>query len=119
MKKPSPSSPLPIDNLDRATFKCVFPVCGGICCKNGRPPVTPEEQKRIRANLPKFLPHLREKARKIVAAGGWIDGAIGLARDHASRAISALDGLPSSAGVDGLSAAAAHLVDSVEAAAAR
>ncbi|HNI33974.1 MAG TPA: polyprenyl synthetase family protein [Microthrixaceae bacterium] len=61
----------------------------------------------------------RSRAVEIVAAGGWIDGAIGLARDHASRAISALDGLPSSAGVDGLSAAAAHLVDSVEAAAAR
>lgn len=54
----------------------------------------------------------------IVRDDGWIDGAIAVARGHARRALDSLDALPAGTGVDGLSAAAAHLVDSVEAAAA-
>ena len=63
------------------------------------------------------------------ARGDWIGfldsddlllpGAVEVARSHAARAVEALDRFPSGPGVDGLSAAAAHLVDSVEAAAAR
>ena len=63
---------LEIENIATATFKCVFPVCGGICCKNGRPPVEPEEQRRIDANLKRFLPHLRESAQKHIAKFGWL-----------------------------------------------
>ena len=35
--------PLPVfvENEATARFECVFPTCGGICCKNGRPPVEP------------------------------------------------------------------------------
>ena len=77
-----------IDNLDRATFKCVFPVCGGICCKNGRPPVTTQEQKRIRTNLEKFLPHLRENARKIAKRGGWLTKRV----KEGHRALAVVDG---------------------------
>lgn len=54
----------------------------------------------------------------IVRDGGWIDGAIAIARGHARDALDALDALPRGTGIDGLTAAAAHLVDSVEAAAA-
>jgi heptaprenyl diphosphate synthase len=61
----------------------------------------------------------RARAVEIVAGGGWITGAVEVARSHAARAVEALDRFPSGPGVDGLSAAAAHLVDSVEAAAAR
>jgi len=64
--------PLAVENLDEATFKCVFPVCGGICCKNGRPPVEPDEQKRIEKHLEKFLPHLRPSARAHVEKHGWL-----------------------------------------------
>ena len=38
--------PLAVENLDAATFKCVFPVCGGICCKNGRPGIEPDERAK-------------------------------------------------------------------------
>jgi len=61
----------------------------------------------------------RDRAVEIVTEGGWIGGAIEIARSHAARAVDALDELSASAGIDGLSAAAEHLVDSVEAAAAR
>src|SRR6266550_2419407 len=64
--------PLKIENIDTATFKCVFPVCGGICCKNGRPPVEREEQKNINAHLERFLPHVRESARKHIKKHGWL-----------------------------------------------
>lgn len=59
----------------------------------------------------------RSRAVEIVTQGGWITGAIEVARAHADRAVQALGQLPASEGVDGLTAAAAHLVDSVEAAA--
>ena len=66
-----------------------------------------------------MTPDDRSRAVEIVTNGGWITGAIEVARSHADRAVAALATFPSSAGTDGLSAAAAHLVDSVEAAAAR
>lgn len=62
---------VPIDNLDRARFRCVFPVCGGVCCKNGRPSVEPAEDRRIAQNLAKFLPHLRPRARQVVERRGF------------------------------------------------
>ena len=61
-----------IENLDSAHFKCIFPVCGGICCRDGRPPVTPAEQQRIDENWERFLPHLREAARHHVTERGWL-----------------------------------------------
>src|SRR5438132_6751694 len=64
--------PLNVENLATATFKCVFPVCGGICCKNGRPPVERDEQVKITANLRRFLPYLRDSARKHVEKKGWL-----------------------------------------------
>jgi hypothetical protein len=63
---------LEVENLDTATFKCVFPVCGGICCKNGRPGVEPDERQRIEAGLERFLPHLRPSARAHVEKNGWL-----------------------------------------------
>ena len=65
-------APLDIENLATATFKCVFPTCGGPCCKNGRPPVEPEEAKRIAEALPRILPHLREAAQAHIAKFGWL-----------------------------------------------
>jgi len=59
----------------------------------------------------------RARAVEIVTDGGWIAGAVDVARAHAARAVGALGQLPESPGVDGLSAAAEHLVASVEAAA--
>ena len=63
---------LPILNGDKATFECVFPVCGGVCCKNGRPGISPGEAQRIQDNLPKFLEHLLPKSRRLIESKGFL-----------------------------------------------
>jgi len=56
-----------------ATFECSFGRgCPGVCCQNGRPSVEPDEAERIQKNLPKFLPHLRADARKLVEKEGYL-----------------------------------------------
>jgi len=70
--KPLPTLPILVENAATATFDCVYPTCGGSCCKQGRPPVEPGERARIEANLPKFLPHLRAKARALIEARGFV-----------------------------------------------
>lgn len=76
MSKPQDSSAaspaIEIENAASARFECVFPKCGGVCCKNGRPPVEPGEAKRIARNLKKFLPHLRPSARKVIEERGFL-----------------------------------------------
>jgi Fe-S-cluster containining protein len=65
--------PVVVANADTATFDCIFGRgCEGICCKNGRPSVTPEEQAAIRGVLDRALPHLRPEARKLIEAEGFI-----------------------------------------------
>lgn len=65
--------PLTLTNADTATFECIYGRgCDGKCCQNGRPGLHPEEKKRIEANLRKFLPHLRPKAREIVEKSGVV-----------------------------------------------
>jgi hypothetical protein len=63
---------LPVANLATARFDCVFPTCGGICCMNGRPAVEPAEQRALAENLPKFLPHLRPAARRLIEKSGFL-----------------------------------------------
>lgn len=62
---------LPILGQDTARFDCVFPTCGGICCKNGRPPIEEAENARIEANLEKILPHMTPNARAKVERDGF------------------------------------------------
>jgi hypothetical protein len=63
---------LPVVNLHRATFECTFGRgCEGICCQNGRPPVNPEEARRLDANLRKFLPLMRPEAQQVVEEEGY------------------------------------------------
>src|SRR5581483_10827987 len=60
-------------NLAEAKFECTFGRgCDGICCHNGRPPVYPEEEPRIREHLAKFLPELRPAARAVVERQGFL-----------------------------------------------
>jgi hypothetical protein len=66
------SLPVVVENAGTARFECVFPTCGGICCKNGRPPVEPAEAAAIEADLARFLPHLRPKARAKVERDGFL-----------------------------------------------
>ena len=78
---PKKSLPLAVVNADTATFDCSFGRgCEGICCKNGRPSVGPDEIARIEDNLPKFLPHLRPSARKLVEAEGFLSKRVKLGR---------------------------------------
>ena len=64
-----------IANLHTATFDCTFGRgCEGICCRNGRPPIYPEEAARIDAVLPALLPELRPDAREIVERSGYVSG---------------------------------------------
>jgi hypothetical protein len=55
-----------------ATFDCVFPVCGGTCCQNGRPGVELAEVAKIEAELAKFLPELTPAAKTHVERSGFI-----------------------------------------------
>jgi hypothetical protein len=68
---------LTVVNLDSATFECTYGRgCDGICCQNGRPPVSPEESTRIEKNLSKFLPHLSPIARRMIERQGFLSGRI-------------------------------------------
>jgi len=57
---------LPLLNLSEAKYECIFGRgCDGICCQNGRPPIYPDEEERLRGHLEKFLPEL------LPAHGSW------------------------------------------------
>lgn len=62
---------LRVMNLETAHFECVYPSCGGLCCKNGRPPCTDEEAERIEGLLPRALPLMRPAARALVEKRGF------------------------------------------------
>jgi hypothetical protein len=65
--------PLVVANAETATFDCIFGRgCEGICCKNGRPSVSPVEQATIQAVLERVLPHLRPEARELIEAEGFL-----------------------------------------------
>jgi hypothetical protein len=64
---------LPVINLSQAKFECIFGRgCDGICCRNGRPGVYPEEQEVLAQHLPKFLPELRPAARALIEKKGYL-----------------------------------------------
>ena len=64
---------LPVLNLNEATFDCTFGRgCDGVCCRNGRPPIYPDEQVILDANLSRILPALRPAARALVEAQGYL-----------------------------------------------
>ena len=63
---------LPMLNLEHVTYECIYGRgCDGICCQNGWPPVSMQEQQRIDANLEKFLPHLSDAAREVIERDGY------------------------------------------------
>ncbi len=71
MRIPKKTS-LPVLNPD-VTYECIYGRgCDGICCQNGRPPVSAEEKARIDENLEKFLPHLSAAARKAIEKDGYV-----------------------------------------------
>ncbi len=65
---------LPIINLSEARYECTFGRgCEGICCRNGRPPIYPEEIERIDANLPKFKREMRPEALAVLETQGYLN----------------------------------------------
>jgi hypothetical protein len=70
---PKKKTSLPVfTNLDTARFKCVYPSCGGLCCRQSRPPVEPAEAKRIADNLHRVIDHMRPSARRAVEKNGFL-----------------------------------------------
>jgi hypothetical protein len=60
-------------NQEQATFDCTYGRgCEGICCRNGRPMVYPDEAARIDGNLHRLLPVLRPEARAVVEKEGYL-----------------------------------------------
>ena len=69
----SKKTALPVLNLAETTYECIYGRgCDGICCQNGRPPVSPEEKARIDAHLPRFLAELTAKQRRAIEKGGYL-----------------------------------------------
>jgi hypothetical protein len=66
------TQPFRIVNAAQARFECTFGRgCEGVCCRNGRPQVYPEEGARIDASLARILPRLRPAARQLVETSGY------------------------------------------------
>jgi hypothetical protein len=66
------SLPLAITNAETATFDCSFGRgCEGICCRNGRPSVTPAERAVIDSVMSRVLPLLRPAARAAIESDGF------------------------------------------------
>jgi hypothetical protein len=64
---------LPVLNLVEARFECTFGRgCEGICCRNGRPFLYPEEVDRLDAVLPAVLPRLLPAAQRLVRRQGYV-----------------------------------------------
>lgn len=67
------SDDLNVLNLDEARFECTFGRgCEGICCRNGRPPVYPDEAERIDRVLDRALPLMRPEAQALVQREGYL-----------------------------------------------
>jgi len=64
---------LDVVNLAEARFECTFGRgCEGICCREGRPPLFPEEVANIDEHLPRFLDLLRPAARAAIEKKGYL-----------------------------------------------
>jgi hypothetical protein len=62
-------------NLHSATYECTFGRgCDGVCCREGRPLIYPEEIAKLNENIERFLPRLRPRARAIVEKHGFVSG---------------------------------------------
>jgi hypothetical protein len=60
-------------NLSNAHFECTFGRgCSGVCCRNGRPPVYPDEARRIQQQLGALLPLMRAEAQRLTSARGFM-----------------------------------------------
>lgn len=64
---------LEVVNADTATFECIYGRgCDGLCCKNGRPSLSPAEQAVITEQLDAILERVKPAARKLIERDGFI-----------------------------------------------
>ncbi len=64
---------LPILNLAEARFECTFGRgCDGVCCRDGRPPIYPEDFTAIQAAMATILPRLRADVRPMIERDGFL-----------------------------------------------
>ena len=67
------STSLPVINLAVAKFECTFGRgCDGICCRNGRPPIYPEEVELLGKHLEEILAKMRPEAAVLVKNHGFL-----------------------------------------------
>ncbi|MBL8178475.1 MAG: DUF3109 family protein [Bryobacterales bacterium] len=60
-------------NLAEARFECTFGRgCEGVCCRNGRPPLHPSDEVRIKENVERFAPLMRDEARQLLRRAGFL-----------------------------------------------
>jgi Fe-S-cluster containining protein len=66
---------LPVINLAEARFECTFGRgCEGICCREGRPMLYPDEIERLDSARDRFLAHLRPAAKAALEKQGYVSG---------------------------------------------
>jgi hypothetical protein len=66
---------LPILNLAEARYECTYGRgCDGVCCREGRPLLYPEEVERLDANLDRIHPLLRTESRAVVRRKDYKSG---------------------------------------------
>src|SRR6185295_18873696 len=64
---------LVVINLEQAKFDCTFGRgCDGICCRNGKPPIYPDEAERLLGSLDRFLPELRPEGVETIRRYGLL-----------------------------------------------
>lgn len=63
---------LPVKNADTARFECVWPGCGGACCRESHPPVSAVEAARIAEAVPRVIERVRPAARRVLERGAWL-----------------------------------------------
>ena len=65
--------PLPILNSTEARFECTYGRgCDGVCCREARPLIYPQEIEKIDAKLHEVLPLLRPEARSFIQRHGYL-----------------------------------------------
>jgi len=60
-------------NLAEARYECTYGRgCDGVCCREGKPPLYPEEVKTLDVHLRRFIPLMRPEARVRLRRAGYL-----------------------------------------------
>ena len=68
-----PPNPFVVLNAGSARFECTYGRgCDGVCCREGRPPVSADDARQIDRALPDALPLMRREARRVLEHRGYV-----------------------------------------------